>query len=163
VDHPKIGIFIKKARTEKNLTQKELAKKINVSPQVVSNWERDYTPPNAQDIFALSEVLGNFLAGTSLSPPQIVLKLKEKHNLPQQQMGRGTRIAEDKFPYGEQEEIFLDPDDLKVLEQLKKQPILFHKLKNASKRDIKQFLKIWELIDKDMQTDADDEDVIDDY
>lgn len=39
-------------------TQKKLADKINVSPQVISNWEREYTTPDVDDIKRLAEVLG---------------------------------------------------------------------------------------------------------
>lgn len=35
---------IRAKRKEKHMTQKELAAAINVSPQVISNWERGYTP-----------------------------------------------------------------------------------------------------------------------
>lgn len=36
----KIGKIIKDARTKKNMTQLELADKMGVSYQAVSNWER---------------------------------------------------------------------------------------------------------------------------
>jgi len=49
---------IKQFRQEKVLTQKELADIVNVSPQVVSNWERDYTNPDHDDITRLSKAFG---------------------------------------------------------------------------------------------------------
>lgn len=52
-----VGSRIKKLRNEIRLTQKQVADKVNVSSQVVSNWERGYTDPSHDDIRALSEVL----------------------------------------------------------------------------------------------------------
>lgn len=51
-----IGKRIKECRIRKKLTQRDLAKKINVSPQVVSNWERDYTAPDFSDIAKMASV-----------------------------------------------------------------------------------------------------------
>jgi transcriptional regulator with XRE-family HTH domain len=62
-----IGKRIKQSRKEKNLTQTQLAKQVNVSSQVISNWEREYTSPNNDDIARLSkalEVSADFLIGT---------------------------------------------------------------------------------------------------
>ncbi|MCY9540452.1 helix-turn-helix transcriptional regulator [Paenibacillus alvei] len=53
-----VGARIKKYRKEKKLTQKQLAEMINVSTQVISNWERDYSSPNSNDISNLSKALG---------------------------------------------------------------------------------------------------------
>lgn len=53
-----IGSKIKELRRNKGMTQKELAKKINKSPQVISNWERGYTPNvTNDDILNLANVL----------------------------------------------------------------------------------------------------------
>ena len=40
MDQKKIGNFISKKRKERNLTQKDLAEKLNVSVNAVSKWER---------------------------------------------------------------------------------------------------------------------------
>lgn len=61
-----VGINIKKRRKELKLTQGELSKKINVSPQVISNWERGYTTPSSDDLSRLAPALDcspNFLLG----------------------------------------------------------------------------------------------------
>lgn len=47
---------IKSLRQLRRWTQVQLAKKVNVSPQVVSNWEREYTYPDHADIARLSEI-----------------------------------------------------------------------------------------------------------
>ena len=36
----KIGSFLKEIRKEKNITQEQLAEKLNVSGRTVSRWER---------------------------------------------------------------------------------------------------------------------------
>lgn len=64
-----IGFRIREQRKKMNLTQKQLADKVSVSPQVVSNWERGYTEPSADDISRLSEVLdcpGDYLLGKNV-------------------------------------------------------------------------------------------------
>lgn len=48
---------IKEQRKKMRYTQKQLADKVNVSPQVISNWERGYTEPSADDINKLAEKL----------------------------------------------------------------------------------------------------------
>src|SRR5699024_8460678 len=48
---------IKRYRKLNNLLQKQLADKLGVSSQVISNWERGYTSPNYEDIIKLSDVL----------------------------------------------------------------------------------------------------------
>ena len=45
---------IKEQRKKMRYTQKQLADKVNVSPQVISNWERGYTEPSADDINKLA-------------------------------------------------------------------------------------------------------------
>lgn len=52
-----IGKRIRQLRKSFHLTQKQLADKVNVSSQVISNWEREYTEPGSDDVKALSQVL----------------------------------------------------------------------------------------------------------
>jgi transcriptional regulator with XRE-family HTH domain len=54
----RFGHRIRDLRKENKLTQKELADKVEVSAQVVSNWERNYTDPDSEDIKGLSKVFG---------------------------------------------------------------------------------------------------------
>ena len=39
MDQKKIGRFLKELRIEKDITQEQLAEKIKVSRQTISNWE----------------------------------------------------------------------------------------------------------------------------
>ena len=40
MNNTQIGLFIKHLRKEKNLTQKELANKLNITDRAISKWER---------------------------------------------------------------------------------------------------------------------------
>ena len=51
-----LGSQIKKYRSELNMSQDELAEKIFVSRQSVSNWENDKTYPDIKSLLLLSEV-----------------------------------------------------------------------------------------------------------
>ncbi len=46
---------IKQLRTERGITQVELAKKLNVSKQAVSNWENDNIQPSIEILMKLSD------------------------------------------------------------------------------------------------------------
>ena len=52
-----VGKNIAKFRKEKNLTQEELAKKINVSPKTISSYENNRNLPNIETLILLSQVL----------------------------------------------------------------------------------------------------------
>lgn len=78
-----IGDRIKEQRQKNRYTQKMLASKVSTSPQVISNWERGYTEPSADDISRLSEVLdcsSDYLLGksNSLIPERIANSLSDK-------------------------------------------------------------------------------------
>ncbi len=51
-------ITLKAARVNKNLTQKEAAKRIGVSPDVVSNWERQVSFPDVLQLKAIEKAYG---------------------------------------------------------------------------------------------------------
>lgn len=53
-----IGSFIKELRTQKNITQKELAEKIGVTDKAVSRWETGKGIPDVSLLIPLSNVLG---------------------------------------------------------------------------------------------------------
>ena len=54
----KIGDRLKKARLDKNMTQEEVAEKIFVSRQSISNWENNKTYPDIGNVIALSDLYG---------------------------------------------------------------------------------------------------------
>lgn len=49
-----IGKTIKKYRTEKGMTQDQLAEKLNVTRQAVSNWETGKTQPGIETLTAMA-------------------------------------------------------------------------------------------------------------
>lgn len=52
-----IGLYIKKIRKEKNMTQQQLADKLNLSFQAVSKWETGETLPDTGILLELCNVL----------------------------------------------------------------------------------------------------------
>ena len=52
------GEFLKQKRQEKNLTQKELAELLIISPSAISKWEKDVAHPDITLLPKLSEILG---------------------------------------------------------------------------------------------------------
>ncbi len=66
-----VGERIRILRNKKKLTQQNLANQINVSSQVISNWERGYTSPDYDDITKLADALeatADYLLGRSFLP-----------------------------------------------------------------------------------------------
>lgn len=50
------GNRVKELRVTNGWTQKSLAEKLDVSSQVISNWERAYTSPNQEDLIKLARI-----------------------------------------------------------------------------------------------------------
>jgi transcriptional regulator with XRE-family HTH domain len=57
MDANQTGALIKKARIKKNMTQKEFASKISVSPYAVSKWENGRGIPDISNLESISSVL----------------------------------------------------------------------------------------------------------
>lgn len=55
MDQQKIGAFLKELRRGKNLTQEQLAEKINVSSRTVSRWETGVNMPDLSILVELAE------------------------------------------------------------------------------------------------------------
>ena len=58
MDLIKIGKFISSKRKEKNITQSELAEKLNISDRAISKWENGICLPDAGNMPILCEILG---------------------------------------------------------------------------------------------------------
>lgn len=58
INAEKFGKFLRKIRTEKCLTQKELAEKLFVSDKTVSKWERGASMPNVALLIPIADTLG---------------------------------------------------------------------------------------------------------
>lgn len=76
-----IGERIMALRKEKNISQSELAKRLNVSRQAVSKWEQGTSSPDTERLIQLAEILGTeveYLAtGTHPEPGSVVLNIVE--------------------------------------------------------------------------------------
>lgn len=55
MDQKKIGIFLKKLRNEKKLTQEQLAEHFNVSSRTVSRWENGNNMPDLDILIEISD------------------------------------------------------------------------------------------------------------
>jgi len=52
------SVYITEKRKERNMTQKDLAEKLNVTPKAVSRWERSIGYPDIENFEALASALG---------------------------------------------------------------------------------------------------------
>lgn len=58
MDQIKIGKFIQEKRKERNITQSELAEKLNISDRAISKWENGNCLPDAANMPILCDILG---------------------------------------------------------------------------------------------------------
>lgn len=96
-----VGQNIRKKRNENNLTQKDLAEKLNVTPQAVSRWEADEVEPSIDTlkllaaIFActLDELLGLSSGKEIQAEPQIVEVEKIVYQEPKKALATCSRCG----------------------------------------------------------------------
>ena len=71
MDLVKIGRFIAECRKEKELTQSQLAEKLNITDKAVSKWETGKGMPDVSIMIELCDILGinvnELLSGEKLS------------------------------------------------------------------------------------------------
>lgn len=81
MNQEKIGKFIAKCRKEKNLTQQELADRLNITDRAVSNWENGRRMPDVSFYKELCEILdisiNDLLNGEKINKDKIVQKSEE--------------------------------------------------------------------------------------
>ena len=58
MDNEKVGKFILELRKSRQMTQKELAERLNISDKAVSKWERGLSYPDIELLSPLSDILG---------------------------------------------------------------------------------------------------------
>ena len=78
------GESLKKARTECDLSQSELAARLSVSQQTVGSWEVNRTSPPPETIAQIAVVLGvttDYLLSSEKSIPQKKPELTKKNKL----------------------------------------------------------------------------------
>lgn len=67
MDMKATGAFLRERRTEKNLTQADVAERLGLSPQSVSNWERGESLPDASilmDVALMYETSVDLILGS---------------------------------------------------------------------------------------------------
>ncbi|MDK2920059.1 MAG: hypothetical protein PWQ37_2792 [Candidatus Petromonas sp.] len=114
---------LRELRKEMNLTQEELANKLNLTKANISKYETGRIEPNIETI--------NFLAKFFNVSVDYLL-------------GR----TDVRSPHSDAENE-LTEEEKELLEKIKSDPelsILFHDLKSAPKKKIKQLLKTWEFV-----------------
>jgi transcriptional regulator with XRE-family HTH domain len=57
-----VGRYLKQLRLDANITQRDLASKLGMNSQFVSNWERELCAPPDAKLKAISKVLKDFAA-----------------------------------------------------------------------------------------------------
>ena len=81
MDQIKTGQFIKTCRKEKNLTQREVAEKLNISEKTVSKWETGNGLPEVSLMLPLCELLeisvNELLSGEKLDEKRYVEKAEQ--------------------------------------------------------------------------------------
>lgn len=78
------GARFTRLRKEKGLTQEDIARRVNISPQAVSKWENDVSSPDISVLSDLSEILGvslDELLGKETEKAIQVLPAGERKNL----------------------------------------------------------------------------------
>lgn len=77
MDQLKIGQFIQQQRKEQNLTQSDLAEKLNITDRAISKWERGLCLPDAGTMPLLCEIL-NISINDLFSGEKVDMKENEK-------------------------------------------------------------------------------------
>ncbi len=87
MDQIKIGAFLKELRKEKELTQEQLAEKLNVSGRTVSRWE---TGSNMPDLGILVEIADFY----NISIPEIIRGERKSENMDQETKQTAVAMAQ---------------------------------------------------------------------
>lgn len=76
-----IGRKLKEARTASGLSQENVAEKINVSRQTISNWETEKTYPDIISVIKLSDLYSISLDDLLKGDPKMTEHLEESTNV----------------------------------------------------------------------------------
>ena len=107
-----LGQKIKKLRTEKGLTQKDLADDIHVTFQTVSKWENDENEPDVSTIRELAKLFGCTLDYLLSEEEDIKTNIKENNE--------DEKIAENNAPIEATKTIVIHQKEMHVCEKCKK-------------------------------------------
>jgi len=119
-----LGERIKRLRQQKKLTQGKLGEKVNVTKVSISGYENGNRTPDTETLQKLADVLEtstDYLLGRTDNPSP-----KEP-----------VTVADQK--------IELTPEELKILEVIKKSPVLFHDLASDPEKKVKELIKLYKM------------------
>ena len=84
------GKQIKQIRTKEGLTQEQMAQKLNVTRQAISNWENDKNLPDLELLIQIAQVF-------SLSLDQLILGGNDMNNMTEKLIKDGSETRRAKF------------------------------------------------------------------
>ena len=93
MDQIKIGKFIGEKRKEKNITQADLAEKLNITDRAISKWENGICLPDAANMPILCEILG--ISINDLFSGEVV-DMKENEKKLEENLLEMTKLKEQK-------------------------------------------------------------------
>ncbi|USK71729.1 helix-turn-helix domain-containing protein [Peribacillus asahii] len=113
-----LGNRLKSLREKRNISQKELSKKLEISNVQLSRYESDERRPDYETLKKLSDFF-------NVSTDYLIAGKEHTSNV---------SVAG--------QEISLTQEELKIFEELKKHPILFHDLISNPEAKVKELLKL---------------------
>ncbi|MBO8172419.1 MAG: helix-turn-helix transcriptional regulator [Bacillaceae bacterium] len=120
-------------------------------------WTQNYVA----DTIGVARVTYTAYEGAKKQPPlETVNKLADLFNVSTDYL-----LGRTDNPYNAQvagKEIQLSAEELKVFEEIKKHPTLFHDLATDPEKKVKQLIKMWKFIKEDLEEDDDESDIIED-
>lgn len=129
---------LKQLRKEFDLTQEELAKKVSKTRSTIAGYETERKEPDYETLVLFADFFNvplDYLLGRTNN--------------------KNSSLNEDE----------LTPEEKELLKKIKSDPelsILFHDLKDAPKKKIKQLLKTWDFINEqfeEMEKESDDNNI----
>ncbi|GAB7387422.1 hypothetical protein BSNK01_12580 [Bacillaceae bacterium] len=126
---------LKQRRKELKLSQDDVAQRLGITRQGYGHYETGRNEPDNETLIKLSEILNcsvDFLLGLTDDPTP-----PNSNNT--------VRVAG--------QEIELTPEELRIFEEIKKHPILFHDLATDTEKKVRQLIKMWKFIKEDLEKD----------
>lgn len=119
-----IGERIKAKRQQSKITQTKLGSLVNVSSQVISNWERGYSDPNHDDVARLALAL--------------TCSTEYLHGLTNNNFSNEDVIATGQG-------ITPSVEEVNLFHELKKHPAMFHDLTSDPEKKVKELIKLYKM------------------
>lgn len=119
------------------------AKKISASPQYISKLQNGKVPPASEELNrALAEILG-------VNPEAILFySFLEKAPYEVKKLFLHDSIIKKADSVHENKDVSynLTPDEIRILEEIKKYPLFFHDLARFPEKNVKSLVKVWDVI-----------------